>query len=91
MSLSGKKTSVKTDLLIEQIEFADVIVLSKTDLTTEEEAAEEAIIKALNPGAKLQSVSKVTCSSLCSRTNLFDYDKAAAPPDGSESFKASIH
>ena len=79
-SLGEEDERTVTDLLIEQIEFADVIVLSKTDLTTEEEAAEvEAIIKALNPGAKLQRGIKgnVPLSSVLG-TNLFDYDKAAA-------------
>jgi len=79
-SLGEEDERTVTDLLIEQIEFADVIVLSKTDLTTEEEAAEvEAIIKALNPGAKLQRGIKgnVPLTSVLG-TNLFDYDKAAA-------------
>ena len=79
-SLGEEDERTVTDLLIEQIEFADVIVLSKTDLTTEEEAAEvEAIIKALNPGAKLQRGIKgnVPLASVLG-TNLFDYDKAAA-------------
>ena len=43
-----------TDLLIDQIEFADVIILNKLDLVNEEQANEvEAIIKALNPGAEV--------------------------------------
>ena len=68
-----------TDLLIEQVEFADVIVLNKTDLTTETEAKEvEAIIGTLNPGAKLQraSMGEVPLDTVLG-TRLFDYDKAA--------------
>ena len=67
-----------TDLLIDQIEFADVIVLNKRDLVTEEQALEvEAIVRALNPGAKLISATKgqVPLGDVLD-TGLFDYDKA---------------
>ncbi|WP_432377614.1 GTP-binding protein [Duganella sp. P38] len=41
-------------LLCEQIEFADVVVVSKTDLVTLEQIGEvRAVIKALNPGADI--------------------------------------
>jgi G3E family GTPase len=41
-------------LLSEQIEFADVVVVSKTDLVTLEQMGEvRAVIKALNPGAEM--------------------------------------
>ena len=42
------------DLLVDQIEFADVILLNKTDLVTREELAQvTGIIKGLNPQAEL--------------------------------------
>lgn len=42
------------DLLIEQVEFANVIVISKTDLVPAEDTARlEAILHHLNPGARL--------------------------------------
>ena len=53
-SLGEEDNRTVTDLLIDQIEFADVIVLNKLDLVTEEQASEvEAIINALNPGAEI--------------------------------------
>ncbi len=67
-----------TDLLIDQIEFADVIVLNKLDLVTDEEAVEvEAIIKAFNPGAKVLPAThaQIPLGSVLD-TGLFDYDKA---------------
>jgi len=69
-----------TDLLIDQIEFADVIVLNKLDLVSPEELAEvEAIVKALNPGAKVLTATKaqVPLDSVLD-TGLFDYDEAAS-------------
>lgn len=67
-----------TDLLIDQIEFADVIVLTKTDLVSAEEAGRvEAILHALNPGAKLERSDhgKLELSRVLN-TGLFDYEKA---------------
>ena len=69
-----------TDLLIDQIEFADVIVLNKLDLVSEEQSLEvEAIIKALNPGAEIipTSQSNVPLERVLD-TGLFDYEKAEA-------------
>jgi G3E family GTPase len=69
-----------TDLLIDQIEFADVIVLNKLDLVSNDQALEvEAIVKALNPGAKILMAmhGQVPLESVLD-TGLFDYDKAAS-------------
>ena len=53
-SLGDDDHRTVTDLLIDQVEFANVIVLNKLDLVTDEQALEvEAVIKALNPGAKV--------------------------------------
>jgi G3E family GTPase len=42
------------DLLVDQVEFANVLVVSKVDLVTEEEARRlEAILRHLNPGARI--------------------------------------
>ena len=78
-SLGEDDERTVTDLLIDQIEFADVIVLNKLDLVTEEQAREvEAIIRALNPGARIQPTTRgaVELSSVLD-TGLFDYEKAA--------------
>ena len=79
-SLGEEDERTVTDLLIDQIEFANVIVLSKTDLTTEQEAAEvEAIIRKLNPGAHIHRAIKgdVPVETVLG-TRLFDYDEAAS-------------
>ena len=77
-SLGEEDQRTVTDLLIDQIEFADVIVLNKLDLVNEKQAEEvEAIIKALNPGAQIipTSHSKVSLDRVLD-TKLFDYQKA---------------
>ncbi len=79
-SLGEEDHRTVTDLLIDQIEFADVIVLNKLDLVSDEKALEvEAIVKALNPGAKILPAThgQVPLDAVLD-TGLFDYDKAAS-------------
>jgi len=78
-SLGDEDHRTVTDLLIDQIEFADVIVLNKLDLVSNARALEvEGIVKALNPGAKVLPATRarVPLESVLD-TGLFDYDKAA--------------
>jgi G3E family GTPase len=68
------------NLLTDQIEFADVIILNKTDLVTAKQLGElKAILKSLNPLAKIIDAcfSKVSPSEILN-TGLFDYEKAEA-------------
>ena len=79
-SLGEEDERTVTDLLIDQIEFADVIVLNKLDLVSKDRALKvEAIIKALNPGAKVLPAThgQVPLESVLD-TGLFDYEKAAS-------------
>ena len=79
-SLGEEDNRTVTDLLIDQIEFADVIVLNKLDLVTKKQAEEvEAIVKALNPVAEIipTTQSEVPLNRVLD-TNLFDYAKAEA-------------
>lgn len=78
-SLGEDDQRTVTDLLIDQIEFADVIVLNKRDLVTDEQVREvEGIVKALNPGAQVivSTRGQVPLGSVLD-TGLFDYDKAS--------------
>ncbi|MBM7704825.1 GTP-binding protein [Priestia iocasae] len=67
------------DLLIDQIEFANVILLNKVDLLEEEDAIElEHVLRKLNPEAKIiQTVNSHVALSEVLHTNLFDFDKAS--------------
>lgn len=71
-------TRTIVNLLTDQIEFADIIILNKTDLVTEYQLGElKAIIKSLNPVAKIieSSFGKVPTNQILN-TRLFDYEKA---------------
>ena len=68
-----------TDLLCDQVEFADVIVVNKTDVVTPTQLTEvESMLKALNPMAKLvRSVrSRVPLDEVLN-TGRFDYEASA--------------
>ena len=70
------------DLLIDQVEFANVIVLNKTDLLSPAQlAVVEAMILKLNPDARLihSQFATVTPHQVLN-TKLFDYEKAAQSP-----------
>ena len=67
------------DLLIDQIEFANIIVLNKTDLVNKEDVEElKAVVQKLNPEAKVieSTFSKVKLNDILD-THLFDFEKAS--------------
>ena len=67
------------DLLTDQVEFADVLVLNKTDLVSKKALKEvEAMLKALNPGAALVHAqhARVPLTSILN-TGRFDFDRAS--------------
>ena len=71
-----------TNLLLDQVEFADVLVLNKTDLvSTPERARLEGILRALNPQAKLVTGDhgRVPLGEILD-TSLFDLERAKQAP-----------
>ena len=80
------------DLLVDQIEFADVIVLNKTDLVTREKLdLVTGIIKGLNPQAKLfeSQFGKVPLTKVLN-TKRFSMEKAQEAPGWQKNCAASI-
>lgn len=75
-----------SDLLVDQVEFADVLVLNKTDLVSEKtSAAVEALLRRLNPSANIVRTSHgvVELGTVLS-TGLFDPELAAQAPGWDE-------
>lgn len=71
-----------TDLLIEQIEFADVLLISKIDLISQAEREElTAILRRLNTRARIvpMSMGAVPLEAILN-TGLFDFERAAESP-----------
>ena len=70
------------NLIVDQVEFADIIVLNKTDLASPEKIAEaESVIKALNPEAEIiRTVMGEVAPDRIINTGRFDFKKAAARP-----------
>lgn len=70
------------DLLVEQVEFADIVVLNKVDTAgPERRAAARAIIRALNPEARLVETDfgKIATADIL-ETGLFDFERAHMHP-----------
>ena len=70
------------DLLVDQVEFADIILISKTDLVNEDTIhCLEAVIKTLNTHAKIIPIShgKVDIKEVLN-TELFDFERAQSAP-----------
>lgn len=88
-SLKSKKLEISkeddrtiTDLLIDQIEFADVIVINKLDLISEKEKEVlKAVVATLNPSARILEATKsqVPLKSILN-TGLFNFEKAQEAP-----------
>ena len=82
LALSEEDQRTISDLLIDQVEFANIIVLNKVDLVTLAQLQElQSIIKHLNPDAKIitSSFGKVPLTELLN-TGSFDFEKAAEAP-----------
>lgn len=81
-SLGEQDLRTVVDLLIEQIEFCDVLVLNKVDLITPAERERlMAILHSLNPRARIETseFGNVPLERVLS-TGLFDFDQAAQAP-----------
>ncbi|WP_072563468.1 zinc metallochaperone GTPase ZigA [Granulibacter bethesdensis] len=81
-SLGDEDERTLVDLLVQQIEFADVVILNKIDAATPQQlAAARTIIRSLNPEADLveASMSRVDLHRVL-KTGRFDYEKAQTHP-----------
>jgi G3E family GTPase len=82
MALGEDDERTVPDLLVDQVEFANVLVLSKLDLVSEEDAgALESMLRHLNPEARIVRGHRgqVPLSEVLD-TGLFDFEKAAQAP-----------
>ena len=81
-SLGEEDRRTVVDLLIEQVEFCDVIVLNKIDLVTDEDCSRlMAILRGLNPRARLEiaSFGQLPLDRVLD-TGLFDFEEASRAP-----------
>lgn len=81
-SLGEEDERSVVDLLIEQVEFCDVIVLNKVDLITDAQREQlMAILRGLNPRARIEiaEFGKVPLERVLN-TGLFDFDEASQAP-----------
>lgn len=82
MEVSEEDERTLVDLLTDQVEFADVILINKTDLVTEDQAGQlEEILHRLNPDARLIRIQHGQVEpSVILNTGMFDFAKAQQAP-----------
>ena len=82
LALSAEDDRDVVNLLVDQVEFADVIVLNKTDLVTAEKLDQlEAVLRALNGSAKIiRSARGHVPLAEVLNTGRFDFDRASQAP-----------
>lgn len=81
-SLGDEDERTLVDLLVEQIEFADVVVLNKiSTATAQERDLARKVIRSLNPDARIEEVDfgKIPLDSILD-TRLFDFNRAHEHP-----------
>ncbi len=81
-SLGGGDERTVVDLLIEQVEFADVLLLNKTDLVDDAALKRlEEILRGLNSRARIlrSEFGRIGCEQVLD-TGLFDFEQAARAP-----------
>lgn len=81
-SMGPEDERTVVDLLVDQIEFCDVIVLNKTDLINEAERLQlMGVLRGLNPRARIElsSFGRVPLDRVLD-TGLFDFEQAARAP-----------
>ena len=80
------------DLLIDQVEFCDVMIINKTDLVSKEALGRlEQTLRALQPEAKMiKTVNSEVDLSEVLNTQLFDFEKASESADGSKSLQKVV-
>lgn len=80
--LSDEDERTVVDLLVDQVEFADVLIVNKTDLIAPDERERlEALLRRLNPAARIihSQHGRVAPDALMG-TGRFDFDRAADAP-----------
>ncbi|KQN55556.1 zinc metallochaperone GTPase ZigA [Erwinia sp. Leaf53] len=90
-SLGEQDRRSVVDLLIDQIEFCDVLVLNKTDLIDEQQRGQlVAILRSLNPRARIEVArfGQIALEKVLN-TGLFDFDAAAEAPGWLQELRGS--
>lgn len=82
LAVSDEDERTVADLLVEQVEFANILLINKVDLITAKQRAElKLLLQQLNPSAKILAAKygQLEIENILN-TSLFDFSKASATP-----------